>query len=159
MERLLLDGNCGRTAVIDDGETSRNGERCEYAGIEERLAGEYVPLGCSAIFAELDKLKKVEKDQTALCELLYGRVSSLLRSVLTDTQRDEACMRQQEELLDVEAEDVVNKARVLLSYPRQDERSIPSSRSVQVTPYVKLAKAVTKVNIQQINSYNFDSVE
>ncbi|VDP13304.1 unnamed protein product [Heligmosomoides polygyrus] len=78
---------------------------------------EHVLLECGTMSAELDKLKKIEKDQTAL-----------------STECDEACMRELEELLDVEAE--------------------------EVTPCQDLATAVTKqVGIQQMNAHEFDNVE
>ncbi|VDO97483.1 unnamed protein product [Heligmosomoides polygyrus] len=121
---------------------------------------EQVLLECGAMSVELDKLKKIEKDQTALSELLSGKFSSLLRSVLTGTERDEACMRELEELLDVEAEEVVHKIRFLLGGTRQNERAILKSRSVQITPSLDPATVVTKqVDIQQMNAHEFDNVE
>ncbi|VDO65772.1 unnamed protein product [Heligmosomoides polygyrus] len=121
---------------------------------------EQVLLECGAKSVELYNEKKIEKYQTALSELLSVKFSSLLRSVLTGTERDEACMRELEELLDVEAEEVVHKIRFLLSGTRQNERAILKLRSIQVTSCPDLATTLTKqVDIQQMNAYVFDNVE
>ncbi|VDP25215.1 unnamed protein product [Heligmosomoides polygyrus] len=102
---------------------------------------EHVLLECGAMSAEVDNLKKIEKDQTALCELLSGRFSFLRRFVLTSTERDEACMREVEQLLEVENEEAVDKTRV-------------------VTPCMDHAKAARKqVDIQQMNVHEYGNVE